>query len=521
MTAIRNHLRRYRGRLLRRRSWLRNGLSAEISSIVDESSLGRLDRHQPWRTISCLICGLVWSLAVPTLGVPIQANDSPHPLSGRKQLFLDDDGIAEMHDLRRTLHRPSKRGAVIRSSDPSQSIQIRTAPVWDPIAKLYKIWLLGTDGSFWTSHDGLNWTAGPRSNLRTDHVVYDPFDPDPNRRFKAAQTNEYFAVSPNGVDWTKLAIEKVQSSDESNLSFNPTSKLFIHTVKRGTKFGRSVAIAVSRDFQTWDDLGVVFKTDEIDQQRCADVIRERLADRTLMPPAYVDEGAFRVNVYNMGVFYYKGLYVGLPALFYSTGPIPNYPNTDGFHLIQLAVSRNWKDWHRVCDRATVIGPSRLDSGDYDLMQILPPSAPVDHGDELWFYYTGLKYRSTFHYIGTYPNGRAAEVGAGARSWRGLSGRFATRWIRLFGRRHSWRRRIDETVHIDGRYVVSELENGVGGFRDCRTDQCRASSCGDVGTGEWRRSSAAREVEVHRARGPLDGSDRAAQVSASGRFAVCL
>ena len=36
---------------------------------------------------------------------------------------------------------------------------------------------------------------------------------------------------------------------------------------------------------------------------------------------------------------------------------------------------------------------------------MPPTRPIVRGDELLFYYTGLKYRATFHYIGTYPDGR--------------------------------------------------------------------------------------------------------------------
>ena len=323
----------------------------------------------------------------------------------QRQLFLDDHVVAEMQNVQRTLHQPMKRGAVIRGTSPTQTIQIRTAPAWDPAAKVYKIWLLSTDRPLWTSEDGLHWTPGPIPNLRTDHVVYDPNDPDPNRRFKAAQTNEYFAASPDGIHWTKLPVEKVASSDESNLSYDPTEKLFIHTVKRNVKFGRSVAISVSRDFQRWEDLGLVFTSDEIDQQRGVGIIQARIADKTLMPPSYIDEKVFRVDVYNMGVFYYEGQYIGMPAMYHATGPVPNYPNTEGFHVIQLAVSRDLKSWHRVADRATFIGPSHLDSGAYDLTQILPPSSPVVHGDELWFYYTGLKYRSTFHYIGTYPNGR--------------------------------------------------------------------------------------------------------------------
>ena len=56
------------------------------------------------------------------------------------------------------------------------------------------------------------------------------------------------------------------------------------------------------------------------------------------------------------------------------------------------------------DRETFIGPSPLGAGAYDLTQIVPPSAPVLRGDELWFYYTGIKYRASWSYVGEYPNG---------------------------------------------------------------------------------------------------------------------
>lgn len=342
-------------------------------------------------------------LTILLLTSSIPAAEPASVPAGRRQLFLDDYVIAEIQGLKRTLHQPQKRGAVIRGK-PNEVIQIRTAPVWDADAKVYKLWILGTDRPFWTSADGLHWTPGPVPDLRTDHVVYDPHDPDPHRRFKSAQTNEFFAVSPDGVHWTKVPVEKVPSSDESNLSYDPAEKLFIHTVKRDSKYGRSVAVAVSRDFQKWDDHGIVFQADDEDQKMGAETIRRRIADPTLMPMFHVDEQVFGVDVYNMGVFHYEGQYIGLPAMFHSTGPVPNYPNTDGFQVIQLAVSRDLKQWTRVADRAIFIGPSRLNSGAYDLTQILPPSAPVVRGDELWFYYTGLKYRATFNYEGTYPNG---------------------------------------------------------------------------------------------------------------------
>ena len=68
-------------------------------------------------------------------------------------------------------------------------------------------------------------------------------------------------------------------------------------------------------------------------------------------------------------------------------------NKDGFHLIQLVCSRDLKTFKRLGNRQTFIGPSPVGQGAYDLTQLLGPSAPVIRGDELWFYYTGIKYRT--------------------------------------------------------------------------------------------------------------------------------
>jgi hypothetical protein len=170
-----------------------------------------------------------------------------------------------------------------------------------------------------------------------------------------------------------------------------------------------VALATSRDFRTWTDLGLVFQADDSDQQRGKHNIEARRADKTLEQTLYDDPRVYNVDVYNMGVFRYEGIYIGLPAMFHSTGPVPNYPNTDGFHLVELTCSRDLKEWSRLGDRQPFIGPSRLDSGAHDLTQILPPSAPVVRDDELWFYYTGLKWRSSFNYIGTYPSGEPVPI----------------------------------------------------------------------------------------------------------------
>ena len=324
---------------------------------------------------------------------------------GQAQLFLDDFIVAKMAGVTRTMHQPRKLGAVIRSPQPGKTIQTRAAPQWDPVAKMYKLWVLGIDQWLWESRDGLHWMPGAKPNMRTDLVVVDPLEKDPGRRFKAALANSGFAISPDGANWTKLDVPRIPSSDESNFSFNPAEGLFIHTVKRGGKYGRSVALATSRDFKNWTDYGLIFQSDDLDQKLGVENIKARLANASLRPPFHNDPNVYRVDVYNMGAFYYEGIYIGLPAMYHATGPVPNYPNTDGFHLVQLAMSRDLKNWKRLGDRRPFIGPSRIGSGAYDLTQILPPSAPVVRGDELWFYYTGLKYRASYNYIGNFPNGK--------------------------------------------------------------------------------------------------------------------
>ena len=343
--------------------------------------------------------------------VPTSADDRAlHRVTlGVRQLFLDDVGIAARRGLQRRMHRPHKRGAVIRSPDPKQTVQTRTAPVWDPVAKRYKMWVIGIDQNLWESSDALHWVPGPPTDNRISMAVYDPRDPDPARRFKAPLLNRGFAVSADGVHWKKLEVAKIASFDEGNFSYAPTQGLFVHTVKRKGTYGRALALASSHNFVDWEDMGVVFQSDDRDQALGREHIDARFSDTGLSHPPYRDPAVYNVDVYNMGVFQYEGVYVGIPAMYHATGPVPNYPNTVGFHLLQLAFSRDLKEWHRLGHRATWIGPSRRGSGAYDMTQILPPSAPLTRGDELWFYYTGLKWRGSFTYQGTFPNGKMIPV----------------------------------------------------------------------------------------------------------------
>ena len=354
---------------------------------------------------------------------------------GQRQLFLDDYGIAKLEHLTRTMHQPVKRGAVIKPDRPWElTLQTRCAPAWDPQEKCFKLWMItsttmeGVAGTTYAeSEDGLQWTKPALRQVEVsgslennfvsldpklewpanamENVVYDPDEPDPNRRYKglAHCRGREPIVSADGIHWRRLDVPASPSSDESNLSYDRQERTFIATVKQGGPYGRSVFLSTSTDFEHWTEPELIFHADERDQELGREHIKARLADPALRHPFSNDPSVYNVDVYNMGVFRYEGLYIGLPAMYHAVAPIPDRSNTDGFHLVQLACSRDLKTWKCLGDRKPFIGPSRVDSDAYDLAQILPPTRPLVRGQELWFYYTGIRYR--------YPPERARDMGA--------------------------------------------------------------------------------------------------------------
>ena len=67
--------------------------------------------------------------------------------TGERQLFLDDFLLGDVYNVQRIIHQPAKYegNPVIRADQPweGSSIQIRSAPVWDPQDERYKLWYFG------------------------------------------------------------------------------------------------------------------------------------------------------------------------------------------------------------------------------------------------------------------------------------------------------------------------------------------------------------------------------------------
>jgi len=381
-------------------------------------------------TIFALLLSATYSAALEndTIDVPL----------AERQVFLDNYVIAQLENLERTMHQPMKKGAVIRP-DPALGedfIQSRTAPIWDPVAKVFKFWSLygpaelpGVSG-YYESRDGLQWYKpnvgqieyrGSRQNNYVaiekegrrhpiTMVVHDGSESDPERLFKCFLPNVGFAVSPDGIQWKMLQIKPVGSPDNFSFSYDEAQHRFIATVKTGGPHGRAFAIYTSEDFNDWTTPWALFHADDLDQQLGLQNIQDRFADPTLHQPCYNIPSTYNVDVYMLSVFRYEGFYIGVPAMYHQTGKVPgNWPGFDdmpitpgmlklyrrdgdwaGFHDVQLACSRDLKSWKRLGDRKPFIGSSRLGSGAYDTANIKPPAYPIVRDDELWMYYTGGK-----------------------------------------------------------------------------------------------------------------------------------
>ena len=134
--------------------------------------------------------------------------------------------------------------------------------------------------------------------------------------------------------------------------------------------------------------------DELDQELAPESIQWYMNSPTLYSQsAYpTDWDWHNVDIYNMGVFRYESIYIGIPAFFHRFGPgKPGEGPQFAFTTFPLVCSRDLHHWTRVAERQPFMRPSYMGSGAFDLAKSQPPSNAIVRDGELWFYYNGLKY----------------------------------------------------------------------------------------------------------------------------------
>ena len=347
--------------------------------------------------------------------------------TGQHQLFLDDYLIGALYRVERKINPPVKYegNPLILADKPWEEgpgpywntgtqkvLQIRSAPCWDPEEQVWKLWYFTAHKTAYArSTDGLNWEKpilnkreyeGSKENnlvlVQGDpeafiqHVLLDP-DATPERRYKGliGSNGRKPVISADGYVFTKLDVPPIPSQDESHLTYDEVRKQFIATVKHRGPFGRSVYLSLSTDFEKWTDPELIFHADAYDQLLGEERVREHLANPRLRTMTINQPEHYNTEIYNMPVFPYEGIYIGLPNHFESSGHAPNR-NQEGVNSVRLATSRDLRRWVKVGNRESFISVSEIGDGAIDTGQVWAGSRPQIHGDELWFYYTGYNHR---------------------------------------------------------------------------------------------------------------------------------
>lgn len=369
-----------------------------------------------------------WILASGSLAMSAQETlpfGTPVLEPGVRQLFLDDELIGDLNQVTRVIHSPTKHAGnpVVRADvrTDGKTIQIRDAPSWDEEEQIWKLWYIrfGDDGNgaggsgYATSTDGIHWKKpdvgvveayGNRHNnlvmvqgdptAFTQHVFIDPHAPTESRyRGMIGPHGRQPIVSADGFVFRKLNVPEIPSADESHINWDESRQQYVMTVKHNGPYGRSVYLTLSDDFETWSKPELIYHADAMDQILGARYLQEVAANPKLWHPTINHPDEYNVEIYNMPVFRYEGLYIGLPTYFESSGRIPKpRGNQDGVSSPKLVSSRDLRSWTRVGDRAHFIPISEMGGDTLDTGQILAASHPIRMGDELWFYYTGIDVR---------------------------------------------------------------------------------------------------------------------------------
>ncbi len=331
---------------------------------------------------------------------------------GQAQLFLDDQLIAEKHNVTRVWHHLRKHPSnpLMLKSGTEEAIYLFGSVLreFDPTVggePIFRLWYYASGkGVTWTayamSHDGLNWEK-PELGLveidgsRANNAVFCPRgwrplglagvikDQNPTvkeeeryklmtaaRHLETEQKAYLLAVSPDGFRWTLRSTFTPQppcKPDRACFVFDPFRQ--VYSLYNRAKFappelaekggpvywGRAVALCTSADFKNWSEPEIAMHADADDQ------------DGT--------------EIYGTATFPYEGQWVSLPQIHRS---LPHLAHID----IAIAHSRDGKMWQR--EKELVL--PRGDIGEWDRFNQCAATRPVRVGDELWVYYSGRLYR---------------------------------------------------------------------------------------------------------------------------------
>jgi len=230
------------------------------------------------------------------------------------------------------------------------------------------------------SRDGIRW-EGPdlglvdyRGNCRNNllrlyaHgscVFYDANEKCRERSYKLLTRDDResgrmcVAFSEDGIHFGEYIYPEFNQrfiGDTHNFAFYDTKeKKYIMTTRTFNGCLRIVSCCESEDFITWSDYRNIFRGDYFDDQ-----------------------------AYSMPLFYYGGLYFGLPSIFHE-GDKDDLLN-DKVEC-ELICGADTESFSRIAPHKAFIPLGEGQESDSGCIYL---SAPVERDDEFWFYYTGAR-----------------------------------------------------------------------------------------------------------------------------------
>ena len=224
------------------------------------------------------------------------------------------------------------------------------------------------------SQDGIRWEKPALNVYRykgrpTNIVVWgthgtgifkDVNGADPQRRFKRIASRHPHgtldaAFSADGIHWgQRFPIAKIRGDTHNNALWAPELKKYVAFTREYPPPGiRTVLRMESADFVNWST------------------------------PVEVLRGPMEAQTYSMPVFRYADIYLGLGAIFHTSGDLHGRVTTE------LAWSPDTKVWRRI-DEGTPLIPLSDKIGAIDWGCIYAASSPVVLKDKIRIYYSGQK-----------------------------------------------------------------------------------------------------------------------------------
>ncbi len=329
-------------------------------------------------------------------------------VSNHPQLFLDDFLIARMKNLRRDVKQPTKdpNNPLIRQDFPweKRMIELYGTVLYDEVTQKYRCWYLASESSesspeyivcYAESEDGIEWQKPfvgegklgehmqHNAVIQGGHgicVLPTPFDPDPNRKFKAVG-GDTSGWSADGIHWTTEKCRYAVGKNDTTSSMvywrgeylwfvrnqepeTGTSVLDSVSGKKWSGTMRGVGLSVSTDFRTWTPKESILRSDALDRFPWG------------QPHA-------------LCVTPYGDVLIGLLPM------LSLYPEDDNNALgpmdVQLAVSRDGRTWQRVAERQVFMPQPKSDplkKREWDA-RFHPGSTMLIHDDQVHIYYFGV------------------------------------------------------------------------------------------------------------------------------------